>query len=178
LQFRASEIMGAILGAQLTRLDGILADLRRIGRRFDAGLKGLLVPLPSHDPDGDCRTVAAYRFDDESTARAFASSDGVGGFLPIDTGRHIYAKWDALIQRRTSHHPEWDALNHPKNRLLQSNYSTDMCPRTLDWLARTVYIPINPDWTNSEVDARIAACREAAIQSNHARLPMAANSEK
>ncbi len=161
-QFRATEIMGAILGEQLKRLDGILSDLRRIGRRFDEALDGLLTPAPSNDPEGDCRMVFALRFEDEASARRFASADGVGGWLPIDTGRHVYANWDALLKRRTSHHPDWDPLTHPKNLGLQSNYSADSCPRTLDLLARTVYLSLNPDWTPEDVDLRIAACRRAA----------------
>ena len=162
LQFRASEIMGAILRVQLTRLDGLLADLRRIGQAFDAALAGLLTPVPSNDPAGDCRVVAAYRFSSEAAARAFATAPGVSGALPIDTGRHVYANWDALMQRRTSHHPDWDPLNHPKNRGLNSDYRAELCPRTLDILARTVYIFINPDWTADEVQGRIAACQVAA----------------
>lgn len=162
LQFRASEIMGAILGVQLTRLEGILSDLRRIGRMFDQALNDVLDPVPSNDPEGDCRVVVAYRFPDEARARAFAAAEGVGGYLPLDTGRHIYSNWDALLQRRTSHHPDWDALNHPKNRGLQSHYTPGMCPQTLHELARTVYIAIDPDWTDTEVAQRVESCRSAA----------------
>lgn len=162
LQFRASEIMGAVLRAQLARLDGILADLRRIGRRFDEALHGHLMPAPSNDPDGDCRVVVAWLFQDEASARTFATSPGVGGVLPIDTGRHVYANWDALMQRRTSHHPDWDPLTHPKNRGLQSDYTPTMCPRTLEILSRTVYLSLNPDWTEDEVASRIQSCLSAA----------------
>jgi dTDP-4-amino-4,6-dideoxygalactose transaminase len=161
MQFRASEIMGAILGVQLTRLEGILSDLRRIGATFDSELSGLIDPTPSNDPEGDCRVVVAYQFADESSARAFATAEGVGGFLPMDTGRHIFANWDALMHRRTSHHPDWDPLTHPKNIGLQSDYAPDMCPHTIRELSRTVFISINPDWTESDVKQRISACRRA-----------------
>ena len=164
LQFRASEIMGAILRVQLTRLDGLLADLRRVGRRFDEALGDVLTLAPSNDPEGDCRVVVAYRFPSEASARDFATAPGVGGVLPIDTGRHVYANWDALLQRRASHHPDWDPLTHPKNLGLNSRYTPDLCPRTLDLLARTVYVFINPDWTEAEIAIRITALRDAAVR--------------
>lgn len=166
LQFRASEIMGAILRVQLQRLEGILNDLRRIGRRFDEELNdsGNLRPAPSNDSAGDCRVVAAYQFDTEELARTFAKSEGVGGWLPVDTGRHVYNNWTALLERRIGHHPDWNPLNHPKNQGLQSNYTADMCPRTLNILGRTVYISLNPDWSESETEQHIVACRKAALR--------------
>jgi dTDP-4-amino-4,6-dideoxygalactose transaminase len=162
LQLRASEVMGAILNAQLARLDGILADLRRIGRRFDEALSEVLTLAPSNDPAGDCRAVVAFQFPTEAKARAFATAPEVVGWLPADTGRHVYANWDALMQRRTSHHPDWDALTHPKNQGAQSNYHPTMCPKTLELVARTVFVSIDPDWTEDQADVRIAACRRAA----------------
>ncbi len=162
LQFRASEIMGAILRVQLQRMDGILSDLRRIGKQFDEALNDCLQSAPSNDPEGDCRVVVAYQSDDEKSARAFAKSEGVNGWLPVDTGRHVYNNWTALLERRVGHHPDWNPLNHPKNQGLQSNYSAAMCPRTLDILSRTVYISLNPDWNESEIERRIDACRKAA----------------
>ena len=164
LQFRASELMGAVLRVQLQRLPGILSDLRRIGRRFDVELSGEpnLRPAPSNDPEGDCRQVAAYQFKSESLARAFASGEGVSGWLPIDTGRHVYSNWTALLEGRVGHHPDWNALTHPKNKGLRSHYTADMCPRSLDILSRTVYISLNPDWGETKVAERIEACRRAA----------------
>lgn len=162
LQFRASEIMGAIMRVQLQRLDGILTDLRRIGRLFDEELKTELNGAPGNDAEGDCRVVVAYQFEDAKIARAFATSEGVHGWLPVDTGRHVYNNWTALLERRVGHHPDWNPLNHPKNQGLQSNYSADMCPRTLNILSRTVYISLHPDWGQVEVERRIAACRTAA----------------
>jgi hypothetical protein len=154
--------MGAILRVQLQRLDGILNDLRRIGKRFDEALNQQLKSAPNNDLAGDCRVVVAYQFDSEKMARQFAKSEGVNGWLPVDTGRHVYNNWTALLERRVGHHPDWNPLTHPKNQGLQSNYSADMCPRTLDILSRTVYISLNPDWSETEAEKRIQSCHNAA----------------
>jgi hypothetical protein len=50
------------------------------------------------------------------------------------------------------------------NRDIVPDYRADMCPKTLDLLARTVYISINPDWTEDELQAKICAVRKAIKQ--------------
>ena len=42
-----------------------------------------------------------------------------------------------------------------ENEGLQMDYTMDMCPKTLDYLARTAYIAVNPDWTAEEL-AKVA----------------------
>ncbi len=162
-QWRADEVMGAILRVQLQRLDGILADLRRIRKRFEAELatvSGLRVAA-NNDPDGDCGVVAALQFDTEQMARTFADAPGVHGWLPIDSGKHVYTNWTPLLEKRMGHHPALNPFHHPLNAGLRTEYSPDMCPRTLNLLARTVFISMDPDWSDEEVTERIAACRRA-----------------
>jgi dTDP-4-amino-4,6-dideoxygalactose transaminase len=160
-QFRANEIQGAILRVQLQRLDGILADLRKVRKRFEHELKDVLTIARNNDPEGDCGVVAAFQFEDANTANNFAEK--AGGWLPINTGRHVYSNWDALIENRLGHHPDMNPLNHPKNQHLRIQYNADSCPRSLDFLCRTVFISMNPDWTEREIAQRIAVCREAVI---------------
>lgn len=164
LQLRANEVMGAILRVQLQRLDGILADLRRVARRIEQSLHGVggLQIAPNNDIEGDCGVVVAFQFESEERARKFATSEGITGWLPIDTDRHVYSNWAPVIEKRIGHHPDMNPFNHPRNQGLRQDYTKDMCPQTLDYLRRTVYIAPNPEWTDDEVEARIAACRRAA----------------
>ena len=162
-QFRATEVMGAILRMQLRRLPGMLADLRRIRARFVAELKGRpgIRFAPSNDLKGDCGVVISFQFESESVARAFAKAQGVGGWLPIDSGKHVYSNWEPIIKHRIGHHVGMNPYRMPQNRGLRLNYTKDMCPRTLDILKRTVFINLHPDWTAAQVRARIQACRKA-----------------
>jgi dTDP-4-amino-4,6-dideoxygalactose transaminase len=158
-QYRADEIMGAIARIQAQRLDGILADLRRIRKRFEAELadaKGLRL-APNNDPEGDCGVCVAFQFDSEAKARAF----GMGG-LPIDSGKHVYTNWEVLETKSAMHHPDMNPFNFPSNQGLRMNYGPDACPRTLDLLRRTVFYGINPDWTEEQIGAGIDSCRAAA----------------
>ncbi|MER3474069.1 MAG: aminotransferase [Armatimonadota bacterium] len=161
VQLRADEVMGAILRVQLRRLDGILSDLRRICKRFEqelADVPGLRI-APNNDPEGDCGVVVAFQFHSEAQARAFASQ--TGGWLPIDSGKHVYSNWKPLLEKRIMHHPDMNPFNHPRNRGLRMDYRRDMCPRTLDILARTVFISLHPDWSEEVVAQRIDRCRQA-----------------
>ena len=50
----------------------------------------------------------------------------------------------------------------PKNKGLRADYSDAACPRTLAVLRRTVYVGINPDWTDEQTATRINALKAAA----------------
>jgi dTDP-4-amino-4,6-dideoxygalactose transaminase len=162
-QFRPSEIQGAILRMQLQRLEGILADLRRNKARIMAELKGKpgIRFMRSNDLKGDCGVTVGFQFDTNAQAVAFAKAEGVGGGLPINSGKHVYYNWDPIFEHRVGHHPEVNPYNHPKNKGLRTEYTKDMCPKTVDWLSRTVFCGVNPDWTEKQLSDRIAACAKA-----------------
>ncbi|MCX7795469.1 MAG: DegT/DnrJ/EryC1/StrS family aminotransferase [bacterium] len=162
LQLRANEIMGAILRVQLRRLDGILSDLRRIKKIFLEELSSTGVKfVPVNDPEGDCGVVVGFQFESEREAREFAQKEGVDGWLPIDTGKHVYSNWEPILEHRVGHHSRVNPFEFPENKNLRVNYSKDMCPKTLDILSRTVFITVNPDWTDEDIEKRIKACKEA-----------------
>lgn len=161
LQLRANEIMGAILRVQLRRLDNILSDLRRIKKVFIDELKSTGIRfVPVNDSEGDCGVVVGFQFESEREARTFAQRKGVNGWLPIDTGKHVYSNWEPVLEHRVGHHPRMNPFEFPENKYLRLNYAKDMCPKTLDILSRTVFITINPDWTDEDVEKKIKACKE------------------
>lgn len=162
-QYRVSEITGAILRIQLKRLDGILADLRRVKKTIMDGLSDIprIRFTPSHDPEGDCSTTLGFTFRCEETARRFAKSDGVRAWLPINSGKHVYTNWEPLLAKRGSHNAAANPFNLPENKGLRVNYSTDMCPKTLDALSRTAFISLHPDWDNDKIKKVIDSCRRA-----------------
>lgn len=163
-QYRATEVMGAIARVQMGRLDGILADLRRIRTVLAdslAGLNGVTV-APSNDQAGDCGVMLTLKFKNEAQARAFTSAPGVGGLVIIDHGKHVYTEWEPLREKRISHHPDMNPFFFPKNKGLRADYSDTACPRTLEILRRTVYISVNPDWTDAQVQDKIKAMKAAA----------------
>lgn len=165
--FRMNEILGAVLRVQLRRVDGLMKRMRAHKARLMAGIAdhpGIRF-IKYNDLEGECGTTMGLRFDDEKQARAFARAlqkNGAWGSLPIDSGRHVYTNWEPVMGKRGSYHPALDAYRRPENKGAQMNYTPDMCPRTLEILARTVFIGIRPGWRVSDVRQRIKACRKAA----------------
>jgi len=158
-EFRVSDITGAILREQLKRMPGLLGDLRHNRAALAAKVRDKVQVAPSHDEEGDCGTTLALRFDTAEECRAFAAKcaeNGVGITVPIDTGKHVYTNWTQIMEKRGALHPAMDPFKMKENEGLQMDYTMDMCPKTLDYLARTAYISISPDWTEEDID-RIAA---------------------
>ena len=106
--------------------------------------------------------VAAFQFENEAKARAFATADGVEGMLPIDSGKHVYTNWTPIWEKRIGHCADMNPYNHPKNQGLGLPYSPGMCQATLDYLSRTVFINMDPDWDQATLNQRIEACCKAA----------------
>lgn len=163
-QYRADEVMAAIARVQRQRLDGIIGDLRRIRRQIEQatnGVHGLRVTA-SNDPAGDCGVVVSFQFDREAQARKFKELIKAG-YIGIDHDKHVYTNWKPLREKRIMHHPDMNPFNFPKNQGLRGDYSDACCPRTLELLRRTIFIPLNPDWTAEQVQTKIEAMRQAAV---------------
>ena len=157
-EFRVSDITGAILREQLKRMPSLLGDLRHNRAALAAKVRDKLTVAPSHDEEGDCGTTLALRFDTAEECRAFAAKcadGGVGITVPIDTGKHVYTNWTQIMEKRGALHPAMDPFKMKENEGLQMDYTMDMCPKTLDLLARTAYVNISPEWTEEDI-CRIA----------------------
>ena len=154
-EFRVSDITGAILREQLKKLPGIIEDLHRNKFALIEKLNAKAVVAPSHDAEGDCATTLSLRFETAEETDAFADKCGENGLtvtIPINTGKHIYTNWTQIMEKRGALHPAMDPFKMEANKDLQMDYTMDMCPKTLDLLARTAYIAINPDWTADELE--------------------------
>ncbi len=161
-EYRSNELCAAVLGVQLERLDGILADNRKNKKYMMDRLSDVCKFVPSNDVDGDCATTLALSFDCEEKARKFASFDGIGGTVPIDTGKHVYKNWTAVMQMRGALNPLMDPFKMEANKQALPEYSMDMCKKTLDRLSKVVYLSVFPDDTNEILDERIALIKRAA----------------
>ena len=155
-EFRSNELCAAVMTVQLDRMDGILHDLRKNKRYIMESLKDVAAFIPSNDIEGDCGTTVAFRFDSAEKADAFAKAEGVCGTVPINTGKHIYKHWTPIMEKRGAFNPLMDPFKMEANKDIVPDYRDDMCPATLDRLAKVVYIAVNPDDTVEQLDEKIA----------------------
>jgi hypothetical protein len=117
---------------------------------------------PIHDVEGDCGTTVAMMFDDEPTMRKFLAGldeAGVNASTPIDSGRHVYTNWEPVLNQQGSHNPAFNAYELAEQPV---TYTKDMCPTTLDVLARTAFLYTNPERSRDELDTMIAKVRKVA----------------
>lgn len=159
-EFRVSEFTGALLREQLKKLDPILSDLHRNRDCLMKALSGRYRFIASNDPEGDCATTLAFWFDTPEEAVAFSGKCMAAGYWPtrpIETGKHVYSNWTPIMQKHGALHPAMDPFKMEANRELNHNYSTDMCRRSLDYLSRAVYLGVDPDATETELDKMIGA---------------------
>jgi len=163
INYRMSEVLGAFALVQLGRLNTFLDGMRPIKKDVYAAVRGALAPAPQNDVAGDCGTTLHFQFDDAETAARYEAAlreREVGASRPINTGRHVYSNWE-FIMNKTNVSPNWDVWGAPHYNG-DVEYAPDMCPNTLDILARTVAIATNPFWTPDEVSGLIARLLDAA----------------
>ena len=65
------------------------------------------------------------------------------------------------MNKRGALHPLMDPFLMDANRPILPDYREDMCPFTLDVLAKVVYINVNPDWTSNDMDSLVTKIRQA-----------------
>ena len=168
VNFRMSELAGAMARVQIEKLDDILSRHRRAKRR----LLDQLGDLPGAqfqrvpDPEGDCGLVLVMFLPNAEEAKRFAAAlraEGceVGTMYSGDfPDRHIYSYWDHILAKKGYNEVD-SPWAHPAYKG-SVEYSKDMCPKTLDYLGRAVALRISDHMTDQECDERAAAMRKVA----------------
>jgi dTDP-4-amino-4,6-dideoxygalactose transaminase len=159
LNFRMSELHGAIMLAQLHRLPGLLADMR--GRKAalkhaigDAAKRKGVSFRTINDAEGD--TAISLVFFAPTAERAVRiaaalNAEGAGAFVIYQADRldyHVYAHWTPIMEKRV-----WSENGGPwRWHDGEVEYSRDMCPRSLDLMSRAVHLDISPDMSSVNVE--------------------------
>jgi 8-amino-3,8-dideoxy-alpha-D-manno-octulosonate transaminase len=172
VNYRMSELAGAIGRAQVGKLDAILARQRRAKQRIVAQIRDLPGVALQRVPDeaGDCGIALILFLPDPPAARRFAAAlraEGCGGGTMYDQAipdRHIYSNWNHILAKQGVT-PQGCPFNCPSFPC-QVEYSVEMCPQTLALLGRAVAIPIPDHLTDQGADERALAIRKVA----HAHL--------
>lgn len=156
--FRFDELGAAMMRAQLKRLDGILAALRKTRSMF---LSGIELPsgfrfVRSNDENGNCGVCFLIQAETVEAAEALKAILGkhLSASRPINSGRHVYSAWDVINSRVGGHHPDWDCFRHPANRKIKTDYDRPL-RRTDDFLGRTVLCPTPYGWSKRKTERAI-----------------------
>ena len=155
-----SEFTGAVLGAQLSKLDTMVAELRHNGQTVYNGIKNLpgIKLRYRPDPKGDIGYGVYFDMKDQATRnrciqelrkrRVPASTLTGSVLLPIQ---------ESVINKRTRH-PGWPSFNSAQGKKIK--YGPDSCRQTLDVFDRFVQVRIGPKYTQRINDYVIDSIRE------------------
>lgn len=99
---RASEIQGAMMNAQLSRIENILKELSERKKILDQKLLSIgLELIPSHDPSGECSTTTRVLCHDPSTVNQWVMKLNLLGIRtnsPMLRPAHHVWQWQSLLQ--------------------------------------------------------------------------------
>ncbi len=166
--FRMNEMEGALGVVQFGRLESILARLRSCKRRILEGIANApgiqMQAVP--DPEGDCAVAVIFLARDSTIAPLFAQAlrtEGVPAGSLYDKGipdRHVYPNWEYVMGKLSHdrHGRPWTSPLHDPTR----EYHTQMLPRTLGILGRSVIIPLSQTYEDRHTQWIIEAVNKVA----------------
>ena len=170
--FRMSELAGAVMCAQLRKLDGLNALMRDHQKRIINQIKdtkGIKV-RPCNDPEGDTGICLMFYLDAPEKVGPFCEAlqaEGVNAAGVFNSGIpdwHIYAHWKHVIQKKASNDIccPWDCPYHGKKTEAPVEYAEDMNPKTLAYLGRVVHLDIPAQMTDEDCDMIAKAINKVA----------------
>ncbi|MHB9129864.1 MAG: DegT/DnrJ/EryC1/StrS family aminotransferase [Armatimonadota bacterium] len=169
VNYRMSELTGAVLLAQLAKLDGLLAGMRENKQRIKSQIKDLpgITFRRLNDEAGDSAICLMFQVNDSAKVQSFVEAlqaEGVGAAGVFDKGIpdwHIYTHWKQIMQKATPT-AEGCPYTCPFHKGEPVEYREDMCPNTLELLSHTVHLDIPPQMTGEDCDMIAKGIRKVA----------------
>lgn len=159
LNFRLSELQGAVMLVQVDRLEGLLRDMRHNKSLLKGAVEGIArrsgVEFRTiNDAEGESAIALIFYADTAGRAGEIAAALAAEGapawvmYRPEKVDYHVYTHWAPLVNKRT-----WSEAGGPwRWHDGAVNYGPEVCPRTLDLLSRAVHLDISPDLTSENME--------------------------
>lgn len=170
VNYRMSELIGAVMLAQFGKLDMLLSLMRRNQKIIIDGIKdtkGIKV-RPRYDDEGDTGICLMFYLDNHEKVAPFVEAlkaegvDVAGVFNSGIPDWHIYAHWKHIIGKKSATVKEWPW----SCALYKGNveYSEDMCPKTLEHLSRVVHLDIPAQMSTDDCEMITEAINKVAAK--------------
>ena len=159
--YRMGELAGAVAGAQLRKLDGLLATLRALKKRIKDAISDIeefeFRPIPAADEEVGF-TLVFYLAERDKALRFVEAlvAENVDAYQLYD-GDPVYAYPQVLNQRTPT--DEGCPFKCPL-AARRIEYEMGMCPKTEELMGRSVWIPISTLLTDGDADDIIKAIRK------------------
>jgi 8-amino-3,8-dideoxy-alpha-D-manno-octulosonate transaminase len=137
--FRMNELSGAVMLAQLRKLDNLLNTLREKKKRLKEQLKSSGIKFRViNDENGECATLLTLLFDSAANAEKFCTK--IGASVIASSGWHVYNNMEHILSKRVYGTNECPYNCHYYGKDVK--YSRNMLPKTDDILSRAVNISV------------------------------------
>jgi len=152
--FRMNEFTGAVLGAQLTKLDMMIAQLRGHAAAVYEGIRGVegIRLRQQPDPAGDIGYCVGFETKDKA-ARDRCLQELRQRKIPASTltGSVLLPIQESVINKR-ARHPNWPSFSSPQGKAIQ--YGPETCRQTLGVFDRFVVVRMGTRYTD-KIDSYI-----------------------
>ena len=141
LDFRMTELQGAVLLAQLRKLDKLSSHLHQNKKRFKEQLSDMpgLEFREITDQEGECATLLTIIFPDTEIAQKVAEE--LGTKVVAGSGWHVYSNMEQILNKLTVT-SEGCPFTCPYYKGGEVKYWKGMLPQTDDLLSRSINISI------------------------------------
>ncbi len=159
-QFRMSEYTGAVLRAQLRKLDRIVGDLRDKGTRVTAGIQDLpgIQLRKKNDVEGGLSRWVYIRTAGEAQRDRFIAALKAENIHAATMGGSVLLPIEPHIEKKQTPYPDWPSFSTTAGKA--TRYGAACCPRTIDIWNRYVGIQMDPKFKDQDVADIIAAVRK------------------
>jgi 8-amino-3,8-dideoxy-alpha-D-manno-octulosonate transaminase len=158
--FRMSELTGAVLGAQLSKLDAMVSQMQQHATAIYDGIKGVrgirLRRRP--DPAGDIGYGVFFELNDRgSRDRCIQALKALNVPASTLSGSVLLPLEESVVNKR-ARHPKWPSFLTPEGMAIK--YGPDSCRQTLEIFDRFVQVRVGAKYTQRIDDYIIEAIRQ------------------
>ncbi len=149
--FRMNEFTGAVLRAQLRKLDTICSRLRRAARIVKEGIAGLpgLKLRKAPDAEGDLGVAVFIDCGTAPRRDRFMQAMATENVPASPPGGSVILPVDPRIARKVTVHPAWPSFSTPEGKAIR--YGPECCPRTIDILGRHAGVILDPTFSDDDL---------------------------
>jgi 8-amino-3,8-dideoxy-alpha-D-manno-octulosonate transaminase len=159
-QYRMSEFTGAVLLAQIRKLDQIVEALRDHARRVYAGINGLqdLQLRDRADSAGDIGSTVWLGFPSQGQRDRFLAAMNAENVPASPPLAAALVPLQPCAEHKLTSHPNWPSFTSERGRSIR--YGAECCPGTIAIHRRFAGITLDPRFSRHDTDDIIAAVRK------------------
>jgi 8-amino-3,8-dideoxy-alpha-D-manno-octulosonate transaminase len=158
--YRMNEMTGAIMCAQVRKLETILSLFRRTARSIREQIQNVpgikLRQIP--DLDGEIGLAIYVLLGTKELRDKFVAAMRAENVPASPPSGSLVLPTAPYIENKVALHADWPSFNTPQGKAMR--YGAGCCPRTTDIFQRAAGIPLGPKYTESDANDIVTAIRK------------------